>query len=373
MNSDKKKFYIISALFVCALLLVCFIPNDIASNIAFAAVCTAFAVLFFFKVKKRSILAVEKRQVVVLMAAIAIIVITAYYLTGLSFGFVKVLLSPRYLWKYVLPFTVVVISSELIRSVIIAQKNKITDIIFYFVFVALDAAVLYEAGEALKFGSFINLVSMIIIPSLTANLLYHPLSSKYGMIPPAIYRTVMLIYPYIIPIKPDMPAAMLLFFRPLVYILVFLLVYELYKKRGFTTSRRKTLVCVCSSVVLIALLTSFMALISCRFRFGLMLVGSESMENTICKGDGIIYEQYDGQIIKKDQVLVFEKGNTTYIHRVVDIETVDGVTKYYTKGDANEDVDSWFVIADEIVGVTVTTIKYIGYPTIWVRMLFNKS
>ena len=373
MNSDKKTLYVISALFVCALLLVCFISNDTASNIAFAVVCSLFAALTFFKVKKRSILAVQKRQVALLMAAIAIIVITAYYLTGLSFGFVKNLIVPLFLWKYILPFTVIVFSSELIRSVILAQKNKITDIIFYFIFVALDAAVLYKSGTALSFGSFIDLVSMIIIPSFAANILYHHLSSRYGMLPPAIYRGIMLIYPYIIPIKPDMPAAMLSFLRPLVYILVFLLISKLYAKRTFTTSRRKTLVSVCSSVLLIAMLTSFMALLSCKFRFGLMLVGSESMENTICKGDAIIYEQYDGQIINKDQILVFEKNNTTYIHRVVDIEHVDGVTKYYTKGDANEGVDPGYITADSVIGVTVTNIKYIGYPSIWVRMLFNKS
>ena len=373
MNSDKKLFYIISALFVCALLLVCFISNDVASNIAFAVVCSVFAILFFIKVKKRSILAVEKRQVVVLMAAIAIIVITAYYLTGLAFGFQEVLLSPRYLWKYVLPFIVIVFASELIRSVIIAQKNKITDIIFYFVFVALDAAVIYQRGEAITFDKFIDLVAMIIIPSLVANVLYHHLSSKYGMFPPAIFRTVMLIYPYLIPIKPDMPAAMLLLFRPLVYFAVFLLVSKLYAKRSFTKSRHKTLITVCVSVLLVALLTSFMALLSCRFRYGLMLVGSESMEGAISKGDGVIYEQYEGQAIEEDQIIVFKMYNTTYIHRVVEIEHVDGVMKIYTKGDANEDVDPGFRTTDDIVGVTISNIKYIGYPAVWGRMLFNKN
>ena len=373
MNSDKKRLYIISALFVCALLLVCFISNDTASNIAFAAVCSLFAVLFFTKIKKRSVLAIEKRQVALLMVAIAIIVLTAYYLTGLGFGFVKVLLSPRYLWKYVLPFAVIVFSSELIRSVIIAQKNKITDIIFYFVFVALDAAVIYKSGSELSFSSFIDLVAMIIIPAFTANILYHHLSSRYGMLPPAIYRAIMLIYPYVISIKPDMPGAMLSFFKPLMYFLVFLLISRLYTKRTFTVSKRKTWVCMCSSVLLVALLTSFMALLSCRFRFGLMIVGSGSMEDAICKGDGIIYEQYDGQTVEKGQILVFKKNNTTYIHRVVDIECVDGVTKIYTKGDANDGIDQGFITADDIIGVTITNIKYIGYPSVWMRDLFKKN
>ena len=373
MNSDKKKYYIISALFVCFLLLVCFIPNDLASNITFAVVCAAFAILFFFGIKKRSILAKEKRQVVVLIAAIAIIVITAYYMTGLKFGFVRVPISPIFLWKYIIPFAVIVFSSELIRSVIIAQKNKITDIIFYFVFVALDSAVLYKSGDAKSFGGFVNLVCMIIIPAFAANILYHHLSSKYGMLPPAIYRTVMLIYPYIIPIKPDMPGSMLLLFRPLAYFLVFILIYRMYAKRGFTTSRRKTVISVCISVVLVALLASFMGLLSCRFRFGLIVVGSESMEQEICQGDGIIYEQYDGQTVSEGQIIVFKSGNTTYIHRVVDVEHIDGVTRYYTKGDANETRDPGYRTADNIIGITKTTIKYIGYPAVWVRMLFNKN
>ena len=59
------------------------------------------------------------------------------------------------------------------------------------------------------------------------------------------------------------------------------------------------------------------------------------------------------------------------IHRVEKIENVDGVIRYYTKGDANESMDSGYITDAHIVGVINLKIKYIGYPTLWVRSLFK--
>ena len=60
------------------------------------------------------------------------------------------------------------------------------------------------------------------------------------------------------------------------------------------------------------------------------------------------------------------------IHRVVRIENMNGETRYYTKGDANDGEDSDFITSQEIVGLTDVTIKWIGYPTLWMRDIFRK-
>ena len=118
---------------------------------------------------------------------------------------------------------------------------------------------------------------------------------------------------------------------------------------------------------------SIVMLVSCQFRFGMLVVGSESMSGEINKGDAVIYERYDGQIIREGQVIVFQKSNSLLIHRVVDIKNIDGVTRYYTKGDANEDNDSGYITGSDIVGVTDIKLPYVGYPTIWIRSVFSKK
>ena len=86
----------------------------------------------------------------------------------------------------------------------------------------------------------------------------------------------------------------------------------------------------------------------------------------------MIYENYEDQTIEVGQVIIFEKNKTITVHRVVDLEIIDGVARYYTKGDANKDADAGYVTDAEIVGVTNFKIPYIGMPTLWLGDIFKK-
>ena len=114
-------------------------------------------------------------------------------------------------------------------------------------------------------------------------------------------------------------------------------------------------------------------LISCQFRFGAMVVATESMTGEINKGDMIIYERYDAQPIKEGQVIVFEQFENKIIHRVIKIENIGGETRYYTKGDANKDQDDGYRTEADIVGLTDVKVSYIGYPTLWLRELLKSD
>jgi len=95
------------------------------------------------------------------------------------------------------------------------------------------------------------------------------------------------------------------------------------------------------------------------------------MTGELDKGDTIVYEEYDGQIITEGQVIVFERSNAKIVHRVVEIERVDGVNRYFTKGDANEDKDAGYITDTEIVGIVELKIPIVGYPTIWLRNIVS--
>ena len=81
---------------------------------------------------------------------------------------------------------------------------------------------------------------------------------------------------------------------------------------------------------------------------------------------------------EKKIIKMIEKhlNNKTYIivtHRVVKIKESEGNLYFYTKGDANDNVDVGFVHENNIVGVVNFKISYIGYPSLWIRDLFNYS
>jgi signal peptidase len=96
------------------------------------------------------------------------------------------------------------------------------------------------------------------------------------------------------------------------------------------------------------------------------------MTGEINKGDAIIYEEYDDQYIKEQDVIVFLKNDNRIVHRVVLMERINGETRYYTKGDANDDWDTGYITDADIEGVVLFKIPYVGYTSIWLRDVFKK-
>ena len=96
------------------------------------------------------------------------------------------------------------------------------------------------------------------------------------------------------------------------------------------------------------------------------------MTGELNKGDVSIFESYDGQPIEKGQVIVFEQDGSMIVHRVVDIQRINGQNQYYTKGDANEANDAGFVTKSQIRGLVNFKVPYLGYPTLWLRSLFDR-
>ena len=80
-----------------------------------------------------------------------------------------------------------------------------------------------------------------------------------------------------------------------------------------------------------------------------------------------IYEKYEDQEIVEGQVIVFQKNGSNVIHRVVDIENINGQNRYYTKGDINSENDIGFITDSNIKGLVELKVPYFGYPTLWLR------
>ena len=113
-------------------------------------------------------------------------------------------------------------------------------------------------------------------------------------------------------------------------------------------------------------------LISCQFKYGIIVVGSESMTGALNKGDAVIFEKYKNQPIENGQVIIFKYNDIQTIHRVVEIQKVNGEYRYFTQGDANSKPDEGYRVKDDISSLVKLRIKYIGYPTLFVRSIFEK-
>ena len=177
---------------------------------------------------------------------------------------------------------------------------------------------------------------------------------------------------YFIPITPDIYIFLESVFKLILPYIMYVIVESFFGKKDEMIStkhqRRDTIILIISIIIVVLIIM----LVSCKFKFGALVIGSGSMTGTINKGDIIIYEKYDEeQEIKVGDIIVFNNDDTKIIHRIIDKKTIGGKPIYHTQGDANLTRDEGYRVYDDIVGQVKLRIPYIGYFTLWINGLIG--
>ena len=211
------------------------------------------------------------------------------------------------------------------------------------------------------------LIGYVGLASISTNLLCNYLVKRYGYIANISYRIITTMYIYIFPILPDV----YLFFQSVLRIIypyiIYLVIDFAYATENFKVVIKNKKTNLIGLVFTIFLSISIVLLVSCKFKYGIMAVGSSSMTGSINKGDAIVFEKYEKQELEENQVIIFYKENIVTIHRIQDIQILNGEKIYYTKGDYNEQQDKGYRTDHDIIGVVKFRIINIGWPTIWLN------
>lgn len=372
MTKDKKILYLSSlGLFIFSLLSLLLPFNE--SKIIIACVIIPIACLICYFNKKRNILSINKRQVLLLVLVIALVYLMLLYLSGLMFGFYKstLPLSLISFVKVIVPISLTIIASEVIRRVLLAQNNKIVDIFTYISCVLLETVLFSTIYGISSFNTFMDFIGLNLIPAVTSNLLYNYLSKRYGYYPNIVFRLLITLYPYFIPVEPATPDSLVSFVKLVLPLLIYIFIDALYEKKKKFAKAKESKFSNIGTALTFVLMVSIVMLISGQFKYSIIVVGSDSMTGELNKGDVVLYERYDDQILEKGNIIVFEKNDTVTIHRIVDIQRINEQNRYYTKGDANDDLDYGYITDVDIIGVSNFKISYIGYPTIWINNIFS--
>ncbi len=372
MNSDRRSLYI-SAYTILALLLLALFVSTRYNEILCACVMGIAAVSVLLIVKKRAIHAYTKRQITALMCFIGFLCVSLYLFSGFAFGFARPLhsFSLHTLWRFILPITVTVIASECIRSVMLAQKSRHTDVLCYVICVLSEILLSSTIRDINSHYTLMDVIAQGFLPAVIANLLYHYLSRRYGAAPNIGYRLFVCLYSYILPIGSAMPSSLYSTVRIFLPILIYFFIDAIYEKKKKNALAKKHIAGYAVSILGMVISVLFVMLISCQFRFCLLVIATPSMTGEINQGDAIIYEEYDEQKIEAGQILVFEKNGSTVVHRVVEIENINGQTKYITKGDANENNDEGYITKSNVIGLVKAKLPMVGQPTLWLRNIFK--
>ena len=142
MKKDKLKVYFLQILLLIILFFALFVSN-IFNRMIVAIILAAYAVVVTHALKKRNILSIYRKQVTILMLVFAVIYLLGFYLMGLYFGYYRavVQLSTWSVITYIIPLSVIVISSEVIRNVFISQKARLSKVFAFIALVLVDLIV----------------------------------------------------------------------------------------------------------------------------------------------------------------------------------------------------------------------------------------
>ena len=381
MEKDKIRVFILEILLIIFLFFALFALNIFSRKIL-ALSLGIYAIIVSLFLKKRRFPSINKKQVTTLMVVFSMLYLAIFYMLGLYFGFErsKILFSFRTIIDFVLPLSIIIISSEWIRGTFLSHKLEIgyktkkkdLSIVFtYISMVIIDLLIYTEVYNIRVLDDFLTVLGFIFFSSLSCNLLYNYITNRYGIKGVIIFRLITILFAYIIPIVPDLYIFFRSFLRMLYPYLIYLVFEKMFSKNDYSMGRQEKRKEMIGNTLIIALSAALIMLISCEFRYGIIVVGSESMTGTINKGDAVVFEKYTNQEIKNGQVIIFNYNNIQTIHRVVEVQRINGEYRYYTQGDANKRKDEDYRTKEDIYALVDLKVKYIGYPTLWVRELFS--
>lgn len=298
------------------------------------------------------------------------------YLLGLFLGFNKSIFSFSidYIGIVIIFEFITILSEEIMRYIICRnQKDSKVPIILYTIGLCLLNIIIEINGYDLtdKEALFI-FTSKVIIPTISRELLCSYLTYKVSYTPSIIFKSTICLYEYIIPIVPNLGNYIYSVANVILPYIIFYFSSKVIKKGEKTKEYTKKALRRILYIPIVICLIILTILVSGIFSYKMVSIGSNSMKPIYGRGDAVIYKKTNYQKVKAGEILAFERDGRIITHRVITIKKDGNLTSYRTKGDANKSPDTRLVESAEVLGVVKYKIKYIGYPTLWVREIFEE-
>ncbi len=372
MISEKARLYTIEITLIVFFLLT-IIFNNIITRQILSVILLVFMVISVKLIKSDKMELTSNRQIIFLMSGIGIIYVSFIYVLGIFIGFYKspIELSIWSILNYIIPHVVIIISAELIRKTVLLKENKKSKILMLVSMVMLDIILSTNIRNLSTVSDYYSLIFFVIFASVANNLLYNHIIINYRNFKAIIiYRIIVEIYVYIFPLIPNLFVFLESIIKMVMAYSIYILLDNLYHNKKEIVSSQKTIREKILTTIIYVIIASVVMVVSCRFSVGMLVIGSGSMTGTINKGDIIIYEKYnEKKEIKTGDIVVFAYDNKKIIHRIIEQKVYGEETRYYTKGDANQEKDDGYRKRNDIIGKVKFKIPYIGYFTLWINDL----
>ena len=274
------------------------------------------------------------------------------YISGLFTGFARTIYTFGFtdIIYNIIPTIIYIVLMELIRYIYLTKSdnNKVIIILSCIIFILYDSFSKYYLYNFSVSDDVYEYIGLVVLTS--------------------IYRIVMETYIFIIPIVPNFGPYLNSVLETAFPLLVGLILIKPTVK--FLPSPKKNRYSRIASFIVPTILLIIVLLNTGLIKYQMFVIGSNSMNTYIYRGDVIIARRANSKEvknIKKGEILVFRWNNKIISHRVYNVIKKDGKVYFKTKGDNNDQVDNNIAKEKDVIGTVSFRIKYIGLPSIWLR------
>ena len=376
MKKSQKKLLIFQIIFIILFFLSNFVPSILGE---YFKVLILFILLIIFKL----LFGFEKdnhrdtKNITIEIFIYLLIYFLLYYLFGIVITFARTInyLNLNGIIKIIAPTIITIVLREILRYMMLrkSEGSQVSIIFTCIFFIVFDLIGMISSDTFTSSYNLFMFIALNLLPTISKNIFASYVSYNTGYKPVLLYMIVINSYKYFVPIIPN-PNEYIYSIVELVVPMIYL--YNIYRyfireqdekiKREYNKKRIGSLVIPSILVIFLVYITSG------YFHYHAIVIASGSMTPNILKGDVVVIEKVKNKNdIELGTVIAYKYDQRIIVHRLVKkINVSDGIY-YYTKGDANNEIDNYKITEDMVIGVVNIRVPYIGYPTVWLNEMQN--
>ena len=238
-----------------------------------------------------------------------------------------------------------IIITELIRHMLLRRRTTKMKLIVLSVIALsmVEIATKFSIGQLDSNTQILKLFFSVVVPIFSKNVLLTYITLKTGFVGSTIYRTLMELPLYVVPIIPNLGYYIENLIITILPLIILLIIYKIYYSSDdkIASSRMYSKLNKLSSIFyafIIVVLLTIVILVSGIGRYIVYTIGSASMEKTINVGDVVVIDKKDKEFVEND-IIAFYHNDVILVHRIISIYEDDFGIYYQTKGDNNDDAD----------------------------------
>jgi signal peptidase I len=340
-------------------------------NASFLMIILFFTIFLFPYQKDKS--TPLKKKVNLITAILIILFFSITYLVGMFVGFLKnsYSLNAYSILNNIFSPIIIIGCTEIFRYVVINQNRNSKKMLFLITIVLtlLEIFITIRGLSNMSLEDLFKLTTTIVLPIIAKNCVLSYLTLKVGYRPALIYRLVMDLYLFVMPVVPnigDYMNSMIGICLPfIIYIYSARTINEYYNgvEYEFKSSAFQM-----ADIPMLLFIAFVICLVSGYFTYYVIGIGSESMEPKIYKGDAVLVKKVKSkEELKVGEIIVYKNMGEDIVHRLVEVEKKGNKTFYRTKGDNNNTRDNLDIEYKDIKGIVKLKIPYIAKPSIYLK------